>query len=218
VTTHRPRAALYARTSTSDKGQDPELQLEDLRRLAEQRGWRVVEEYVDEGQRGGKDSRPALDRMMADARAGKLDVVAVWRFDRFARSTKHLLTALEEFRAVGVDFVSQREAIDTSTPMGKMVFTLIAAVAELEAALIRERVQAGVDRARAQGKKLGRPRRELDLRAANILLEQGHSQRAVADMLGVPRGTLRRRLAEAREQAVNEPPGGGSESLGDEAA
>ena len=103
------RAALYARTSTADKGQDPALQLEDLRRLAEQRGWRVVEEYVDEGQRGGKDSRPALDRMMADARGGKLDVVAVWRFDRFARSTKHLLTALEEFRSCGVDFISQRE-------------------------------------------------------------------------------------------------------------
>ena len=198
------RAALYARTSTSDKGQDPELQLEDLRRLAEQRGWTVVEEYVDVGVSGTKDARPALDALMDNARRGRLDVVAVWRFDRFARSTQHLLRALEEFRALGVDFVSQREAIDTSTPMGRMVFTMIAAVAELEAALIRERVQAGVDRARRQGKTLGRPRRELDLRAAHILLEQGHSQRVVAEMLSVPRGTLRRRLLELA--------GGGSES------
>ncbi len=193
------RAALYARTSTSDKGQDPELQLEDLRRLAEQRGWAIAREYVDEGHKGGKDSRPALDAMMADARAGKLDLVAVWRFDRFARSTKHLLTALEEFRSCGVDFVSQREAIDTSTPMGKMVFTLIAAVAELEAALIRERVQAGVDRARAAGKHCGRPPVQLDLRPALAMLDRGHGLKTTATALGVSRATLRRRLVEAGE-------------------
>lgn len=198
-----PRAALYARVSTNE--QDPDLQLADLRRTAEQRGWTVAGEYIDQGISGAKASRPDLDRLMEAARARKIDVVAVWRFDRFARSTQHLLVALEEFRALGVDFVSVREAIDTSTPMGKMVFTLIAAVAEMEREMIRERVQAGVDRARAAGKKLGRPRRELDLRAAHILLEQGHSQRQVADMLGVPRGTLRRRLVEAQE--------GGSESL-----
>ena len=191
------RAALYARTSTSGKGQDPELQLEDLRRLAEQRGWTIIEEYIDAGISGTKDARPALDALMDDARRGRLDVVAVWRFDRFARSTQHLLRALEEFRALGVDFMSQREAVDTSTPMGRMVFTMIGAVAELEAALIRERVQAGVDRARRQGKTLGRPRRDLDLRAARILLDRGHSQRVVAEMLSVPRGTLRRRLQEA---------------------
>ena len=192
-----PRVALYARTSTTDKGQDPELQLEDLRRLAAQRGWTIIREYVDAGISGTKDARPALDALMEDARRGRFDVVAVWRFDRFARSTQHLLRALEEFRALGVDFVSQREAVDTSTPMGRMVFTMIGAVAELEAALIRERVQAGVDRARRQGKTLGRPRRDLDLRAARILLDRGHSQRVVAEMLSVPRGTLRRRLQEA---------------------
>lgn len=137
-----------------------------------------------------------------------------------------LLVALEEFRALGVDFVSQQEAIDTSTPMGRMVFTMIAAFSEMEREIIRERVQAGVDRARAAGKKLGRPRRELDLRAAQILLSQGHSQRQVADMLGVPRGTLRRRLAEAADRAwevaeedgANGPSGGGSESSTDEVA
>ena len=202
--THRtPRAALYARVSTAD--QDAQLQVEELRRLAEHRGWQVTREYVDAGVSGSKENRPELDALMADARRGKIDVVAVWRFDRFARSTRHLVTALEEFHALGVDFVSAREAIDTSTPVGRMVFTMIAAVAEMERELIRERVQAGVDRARAQGKTLGRPRRELDLRAANILLDQGHSQRAVASMLGVPRGTLRRRLVEAAA-------GGGPES------
>jgi len=197
MTTKALRAAIYARVSTKD--QDATLQVAELRRLAEQRGWCIGGEYVDHGISGSKDQRPQLDAMMAEARRGRFDVVAVWRFDRFARSTRHLVTALEEFRALGVEFVSAREAIDTSTPMGKMVFTMIAAVAEMERELIRERVQAGVDRARAQGKKLGRPRRELDLRAARILLDQGHSQRAVADMLDVPRGTLRRRLAEAAQ-------------------
>ena len=193
------RAALYARTSTLDRGQDPELQLEDLRRLAEQRGWTVVDEYVDAGLSGTKDARPALDALMDDAQRGRLDVVAVWRFDRFARSTQHLLRALEEFRAIGVDFVSQREAIDTSTPMGRMVFTMIAAVAELEAALIRERVQAGVDRAKAAGKHCGRPRVELDLRPALAMFAQGHGLKATAGALGVSVTTLRERLKETGE-------------------
>lgn len=191
----QPRVGLYARVST--KNQNPELQLTELRRVAAQRGWVIVNTYMDHGVSGAKAARPALDQLMADARGGKLDVVAVWRFDRFARSTRHLLQALEEFRALNVDFVSMREAIDTSTPMGKVVFTMIAAVAELERDVIRERVQAGVDRARAQGKQLGRPRRELDLRAAHILLDRGHSQREVAGMLGIPRATLRRRLQDA---------------------
>ena len=202
------RVAIYARVSTKD--QDAQLQVEELRRLAKHRGWRVSREYVDAGVSGSRENRPELDALMADARRGKIDVVAVWRFDRFARSTRHLVTALEEFRALGVHFVSAREAIDTSTPVGRMVFTMIAAVAEMERELIRERVQAGVDRARAQGKKLGRPRRELDLRAAGILLDQGHSQRAVADMLGVPRGTLRRRLAEAAARGGSESSSGGA--------
>jgi DNA invertase Pin-like site-specific DNA recombinase len=191
------RAALYARTSTLDKGQDPELQLEDLRRLAAQRGWVVAAEHVDAGISGSKAGRPALDALMADARRGKLDVVAVWRFDRFARSTQHLLRALEEFRALNVDFISMRESIDTSTPMGKMVFTMIAAVAEMEREIIRERVRAGVARAQAAGKHCGRPRKHLDPEVARMLLAQGLSERAVSEKLGVSRGLLRRRLAES---------------------
>ena len=193
----QPRVALYARVSTSNHGQDVGLQLDELRAVAEQRGWHVSGEYVDEGVSGSKDSRPALDQMMVAARSGKIDLVAVWRFDRFARSTAHLLQALEEFRVLNVSFVSLREQVDTTTPVGKVLFTLIAAISEFERSLIQERVRAGVQRAQAAGKHCGRPRRELDLRAAKILLEQGHSVRKVAEMLDVPRGTLRRRLREA---------------------
>ncbi len=192
-----PRAALYARVSTDE--QDPAMQLADLHRLAEHRGWAVVGEYIDQGVSGGKASRPGLDRLMADASAGKLDVVAVWRFDRFARSTRHLLLALEEFRALDVDFVSQRESIDTSTPMGRMVFTMVAAVAELERELIRERVIAGIRRAQAQGKHVGRKKVEIDLRPAVAMLDKGHGIKTTARSLGVSISTLRRRLREAGE-------------------
>ena len=190
------RAALYARVSTSNKGQDVGLQLDELRQVAGQRGWLVQAEFVDEGISGSKDSRPELDRMRAAARAGKLDLVAVWKFDRFARSTSHLVTALEEFRVLGVAFVSLREQVDTSTPMGKAMFTIIAAISELERDLIRERVIAGVRRAQAMGKHCGRPKREIDLRATKALLAQNLSVRQVADMLGLPRSTLQRRLRE----------------------
>ena len=189
------RAALYARVSTDE--QDPELQVVDLRRLAEHRGWRVVGEYVDRGVSGSKASRPGLDQLMDAARRGRLDVVAVWRFDRFARSTAHLLQALSEFQARSINFVSVREAIDTSTPMGRMVFTMVAAVAELEKELIRERVIAGIRRAQAQGKHCGRKPVEIDLRPAVAMLDRGHGIKTTARSLGVSVSTLRRRLREA---------------------
>jgi DNA invertase Pin-like site-specific DNA recombinase len=189
------RAALYARVSTAAHGQDVGLQLDELRQVAAQRGWSAVE-YVDEGVSGSTDRRPALDRLMADARAGRLDVVAVWRFDRFARDTRHLLTAMEEFRALGIDFVSLREQVDTSTPMGKAMFTIISAIGELERDLIRERVVAGVRRAQAAGKHCGRPKVELDLRPATALLKEGRSLKEAARILRVSRNTLRRRLRE----------------------
>ena len=126
-------------------------------------------------------------------------MVAVWRFDRFARSTAHLLQALSEFDALSVDFVSVRESIDTSTPMGKMVFTMIAAVSELERALIRERVIAGVRRAQAQGKHCGRKPVSIDLRPAVAMLDKGHGIKTTARSLGVSVSTLRRRLREAGE-------------------
>ncbi|MFH1531360.1 MAG: recombinase family protein [Pseudomonadota bacterium] len=198
MTTSKPiRVALYCRISTTGHGQDVGLQLDELRSVAAQRGWVIQGEYIDEGVSGSKDSRPALDLMMGAARTGKLDLVAVWRFDRFARSTQHLLQALEEFRVQGVQFISLRENIETGTPVGRMIFTMVAAIAEFEKSLIVERVKAGVARAQAAGTHCGRPRRELDLRAAQILIDQGHSVRQVSEMLDVPRGTLRRRLAEA---------------------
>ena len=186
------RAALYVRVSTRE--QDVQMQLHDLQRVADQRGWQVVDVYADEGVSGAKDSRPALDRVMADARSGKLDVVAVWRFDRFARSTRHLVNALGEFDALGVHFLSVTEAIDTSTPMGRMVFTVIGAVAELEREIIRERVAGGIRKAQRAGKHCGRPVVEMDLRPARALMAQGHGLKATARMLGVSRTTLRRRL------------------------
>lgn len=189
------RSALYARVSTTGHGQDVGLQLDELRQVALQRGYRATE-YVDDGVSGTKASRPALDRLMADARSGRLDTVIVWRFDRFARNTAHLITAMEEFRALGVHFISLREQVDTSTPMGKAMFTIISAISELERDLIRERVVAGVQRARAAGKHCGRPRVDLDLRPALAMLREGRSLKEVSMILKVPRATLRRRLQE----------------------
>ena len=185
------RAALYMRVSTKGHGQTTETQALALRDYAGHRGFEIVEEYRDEGISGSKDSRPALDRLMKDARARKFDVVVVARFDRFARSVSHLLRALEEFNHVGVDFVSLSESVDTSTPMGKMIFTVLGAVAELERNLIKERVQMGISRARKEGKRLGRPKRIFDREKARTML-QSMSTREVARQLGVSRGVVER--------------------------
>jgi DNA invertase Pin-like site-specific DNA recombinase len=151
------RVALYARVSTLDKGQDPELQLTELRAFCASRGWTVSGEYVDRGVSGSKESRPQLDQMITAARKREIDVVLVWKLDRFARSLKHLITAVADFEALGVQFVSLRDAVDLTTPSGRLMFQVIGAMAEFERSLIRERVIAGVDRARAKGKRLGRP-------------------------------------------------------------
>jgi len=187
------RAALYMRVSTKGHGQTTDTQAITLREYAERRGFEVVE-YRDEGISGSKDSRPALDRLMKDARARKFDVVIVARFDRFARSVSHLLRALEEFSHLGVDFVSLSESIDTSTPMGKMIFTVLGAVAELERNLIKERVHMGISRARKQGKRLGRPKRLFDREKARTMLKC-MSAREVARQLGVSRGVVERACA-----------------------
>lgn len=199
ATTKTIKAVLYARVSTVGHGQDPEVQLLPLRRVAEQRGWQVEAECVDVGVSGAKESRPELDGLMALVRSGKVQVVAVARFDRLARSVQHLLGFLDECRRCGVDFVSISEAIDTGTPVGKMVFTFLAAVAEFERNLIIERVRAGVAKAKADGKHCGRPVVEMDLRPALALLDQGRGLKQVAVILGVSRATLRRRLEQAGE-------------------
>ena len=193
------RAALYARVSTSGHGQDVGLQLDELRQVAAQRGWEAVA-YVDEGVSGAKDSRPALDRMLVDAREGRLDVVAIWKLDRLARSVRNLLELVDSLNAWGVGLVSLRDAhIDTTTPSGRFTLQILAAVGELERELVRERVIAGVRRAQAAGKHCGRPKVELDLRPALAMLGQGHGLKTTAKALGVSRATLRRRLVEAGE-------------------
>src|SRR3974390_151507 len=138
------------------------MQLRELREYCQRRGWNVSTEYVDAGVSGAKERRPELDRLLADAHRRRFDAVVVWRFDRFARSVSHLLRTLETFRSLGIEFVSLSEQVDTSTPAGKLVFTVLGAVAELERSLIVERVRAGLRNARAKGKHLGRPRKVPD--------------------------------------------------------
>ncbi len=190
------RAVLYSRVSTMNHGQDPEVQLQPLRQVADSRGWEVVAEFIDVGVSGATEKRPELDRLMDLIRTGKVQVVAVARFDRLARSVQHLLAFLEICRQHGVDFVSITESIDTTTPVGKMTFTFLGAIAEFERTLIIERVKFGVAKAQAAGKHCGRPRRNIDTRAARILLSEGHALCDVARMLGLPRTTLRRHLEE----------------------
>jgi DNA invertase Pin-like site-specific DNA recombinase len=149
------------------------------------RGWTIVDEYIDVGISGTKEKRPELDRLLADAHRRRFDVVVVWRFDRFARSVSHLLRALETFQALGIEFVSLSEQLDTSTPTGKMVFTVLGAVAELERSLIVERAKAGLRNARAKGKRLGRPTKSVDPTTVTRLRSQGASWRAIANQLGV---------------------------------
>jgi DNA invertase Pin-like site-specific DNA recombinase len=186
------RAAVYARISTTNHGQDVAMQTRDLEQFAQARGWRLVDSYLDLGISGSKDKRPQLDRLMADAHKRRFDVVIVWRFDRLARSVSHLLRALETFKALGIDFVSFSEQMDTSTPAGKMVFTVLGAVAELERSLIVERVRAGLRNARANGKTLGRPRVAVDAARIGSLRSQGLSWAKIAGQLGVGEGTVYR--------------------------
>jgi len=186
------RAAIYARVSTSNNGQSPEMQLRELREFCERRGWSVAEEYVDVGISGSKEDRAELNRLMADAHRRRFDAVVVWKFDRFARSVSHLLRALETFKALGIDFVSLSEQVDTSTPNGKMVFTVLGAVAELERSLIAERARAGIRNARAKGKRLGRPRIAVDASRIATLRAQGRSWSTVCREVGVSKGSAQR--------------------------
>src|SRR6202171_6134493 len=186
------RIAIYARVSTKD--QSCELQVRDLRAYCAARGFDLVREYIDVGQSGATDSRHELNKLMDDARKRQFDAIIVWRFDRFARSTKHLLMALEEFRSLGIQFISYQENTDTSSPLGQALFTIVSAVAQLECDLIRERVSAGLRNARANGKKLGRPRSGVDRQKILELKAQGLSLRQIAGKLGVGYGTVRARL------------------------
>jgi DNA invertase Pin-like site-specific DNA recombinase len=190
------KVALYARVST--EGQDPEVQLAALRAHTANRGWDIVEEFVDRGFSGAKERRPALDRLLKSAWAGQFQSVLVWRFDRFARSVKHLITALEQLRTLNVGFISLQEQFDTSTPIGLAMFTIIGAMAQLERDIIRERVKAGLDRARARGVRLGRPAADAQPDDVSRLRAEGLSLQEIARRLHCSRSTVRRRFREAQ--------------------
>src|SRR5580765_7037442 len=181
------RAAVYARVSTWE--QEPENQLQELRRYAEARKWTAVE-YIDRGVSGAKDRRPALDRLVGDARRRRFDVLVVWRLDRLGRNLKHLVTLLEDMQAVGIAFVSLGEGIDCTTAAGRLQLHVLAALAEFERARIAERVRAGLSRVRASGKHLGRPAANLAL--ADVMRTAHLSVRAAAQVLGVSRSVMHR--------------------------
>jgi DNA invertase Pin-like site-specific DNA recombinase len=184
------RAAAYARVSTLD--QEPENQLRELRRYVEARGWAAVE-YVDRGVSGSKDRRPALDQLLADAKRRRFDVLVCWRLDRLGRNLRHLITLLDDLQALGVAFVSLAEGIDATTPAGKLQMHILGAIAEFERERIRERVLAGLQRARAQGRRLGRPRSQPALIAI-----PGGSVRAAARVWGISKSTAARWISEGR--------------------
>ena len=200
------RVAIYASVWTTNHGQDATMQTRELQQFAEARGWQLVDTYIDAGVSGAKDSRPELNRLMADAHKRRFDVVAVWRFDRFARSVTHLLRALETFNALGIAFVSLSEQMDTTTPAGKMVFTVLGAVAELERSLIAERVRAGLRNARAKGKTLGRPRKIVDAARITALRAQGLSWTKIAEELGVGEGTVYRLARASAKNPIGRAP------------
>lgn len=189
------KAGIYTRVSTEN--QSVGMQLSDLRAFTKQRGLEVYREYCDIGVSGSKDSRPQLDALMDDARKKKIGTVVVWKFDRFARSTRHLINALHEFNHLGVHFISYMENIDTSSPAGKVLFTMISAMAEFERDLIRERVKAGLNNARNKGIKLGRPSVLTEEMNGEIkgLREKGQSMRAIARKFNVSPSLVHKTLS-----------------------
>jgi DNA invertase Pin-like site-specific DNA recombinase len=183
------RAAIYARVSTNN-GQDPSMQTRELREYCERRGWQIAGEYVDAGISGAKERRPQLDLLLTACRKRRVDAVVVYRYDRFARSLRHLVNALEEFRSLGIEFISLHEGVDTSTPNGRLIFGIFASIAEFERELIRDRVKSGIAAARSKGKKLGRPRITIDAARIGALRASGRSWPHIARELGVSVGTV----------------------------
>ncbi|MHB8880424.1 MAG: recombinase family protein [Thermodesulfovibrionales bacterium] len=196
------RTAIYARVSTTDKGQDPELQLTDLREFCQRREWTVEGEFVDNGVSGAKDRRPELDKVMELVRKRKVDAVIVWKLDRWGRSVQHLVNSISELGNLGVAFVSYRENIDLSTPAGKLMFHIISAMAEFEREIIRERIRAGIANARRKGKRLGRKPVPPVERLKVIEVHLKHpdlSVRELAKMTGLKKSTVHKTLSDFRE-------------------
>ena len=181
------KAAIYARVSTMD--QEPENQLVQLRRYTEAREWTATE-YVDKGVSGTRDSRPALDRLLKDGKQRRFDVLVCWRLDRLGRNLRHLILLLDDLQAIGVAFVSLQEGIDATTPAGRLQLHVLAAIAEFERARIAERVKAGLARAKANGKRLGRPRQHVPTERLGRVRDLSHSE--AAESLGVSLSTVKR--------------------------
>ena len=194
------RIAIYARVSTLN-GQNPEMQLAELREYAQRRGWEITSEYVDLGVSGSKDSRPELNRMLKDAHARNFDGIAVWKLDRLGRSLKHLVTTIEDLQAYNVSFVSLRDNLDLSTPAGRLMMHIIGAMAEFERELIRERCIAGQEAARRRGARIGRPKVYVSAMKVRTLREAGTPWRAVARKMGSSVGTCMRALREEESAA-----------------
>jgi DNA invertase Pin-like site-specific DNA recombinase len=197
VSTPVNRIAIYARVSTLH-GQNPELQLAEIREHAARRGWDIAGEYVDLGVSGSKESRPELNRVIRDAHLRKFDAVVCWKLDRLGRSLKHLVTTIEDFAAYGVSFVSLRDNLDLSTPSGRLMMHIIGAMAEFERELIRERVSAGIQAARRRGARIGRPRTYVNPDKIREMRNEGTPWRAIAKRLGVGTGTVCRALQQTR--------------------
>jgi DNA invertase Pin-like site-specific DNA recombinase len=187
------RVAIYARVSTTN-GQSPEMQLLDLREYASRRGWDVFAEYVDNGVSGAKESRPELNRLMADAHRRHFDIVLCWKIDRFGRSLKHLVNALADLDSYSIAFVSLRDNLDLSTPSGRLMFQIIGAMSEFERSLIQERVRAGLRNAKFRGKVLGRPPLTLDRDRIARLRASGASIREISAQLEISTATVHKML------------------------
>lgn len=190
LTEKSTRVALYARVSTRD--QNCGMQLDEMRAYCTRRGWSVAGEYVDTGISGSRERRPQLDQLLAACRRRQLDAVVVYRYDRFARSLRQLVNALEEFRTLGIEFVSLHEGVDTSTPNGRLVFGIFASIAEFERELIRDRVRSGLAAARARGKVFGRRRVPVDGQQVAELRARGLSWSGVCRELRLSKGTAQR--------------------------
>jgi DNA invertase Pin-like site-specific DNA recombinase len=186
------KIAIYARVSTINKGQDVDMQLVELRQYCATKGWTIAHEYVDRGVSGSKSSRPQLNRLMEHAAAKRFDAVLVWKLDRFGRSVRHLVNAIAELEAAGVSFVSLKDSIDLSTPQGRLMFQIIAAMAEFERALICERVKSGMAHARSKGKQIGRPSLGIGRDQIVALRGSGASWSTVSETLGCSPATAKR--------------------------
>jgi DNA invertase Pin-like site-specific DNA recombinase len=189
------KTALYARVSTVDKGQDPKMQLRELREYCQRRGWTITSEYVDVGVSGSKDSRPELNKLMADAKQRRFDAILCWKLDRFGRSLKHLVSALGEVEALGVAFVSLRDSFDLTTPARRLMFNMVASFAEFERDLIRERVKAGIANRRAKGFRVGRKPFSIDSAKLRALRSEGRTIREIAMSLGCSRSLVHKTLS-----------------------